>query len=123
MCFPGRKTHITRDMCLPGRKTHITRDMCLPGRGTHITRDMCFPGICVFQVGEYIRICFSQVGEHISLGICVSQVGKVFQKKRTCRAGLKQSLFLFLFYNFFNRPFFCYFSIIYRRQKSQSSRR
>ena len=56
MCFPGRRTHITRDicfpgggtkslgMCFPGGGTHITRDMCFPGGGTHITRDMCFPG-------------------------------------------------------------------------------
>ena len=39
-----------------------------PGRGTHITRDMCF------RVGEHISlgICVSQEGEHILLGICVS---------------------------------------------------
>ena len=52
-----------------------------PGRGTHITRDTCFRvgehislGIRVSQVGEHIslRICVSQVGEHISLGICVA---------------------------------------------------
>ena len=57
--FPRRGTHITRDICLPGSGTHITGHICFPGRGTHITRDMCF-----------------WVGEHISLGICVSQVGK-----------------------------------------------
>ena len=39
-----------------GRGTHIIKDMCFPGRGTQITRDMCF-----------------QVGEHISLRICVSK--------------------------------------------------
>ena len=39
-----------------GRETHIIRDICFPGRGTQITRDMCF-----------------QVGEHISLRICVSK--------------------------------------------------
>ena len=35
-------------------------------------------GICVSQVGEHISlgICVSLVGEHISLGICVSQVGE-----------------------------------------------
>ena len=52
-----------------------------PGRGTHITRDICFPGgehislgICVSQVGKHISlgIYVSQVREHISLGICVS---------------------------------------------------
>ena len=50
-----------RDMFFPGEETHITRDMCLPGEGTHITRDMCLPG-----------------GEHISLVICVSQVGNTY---------------------------------------------
>ena len=53
----------------------------IPGRGTHITTDMCFPGgehislgIYVSQVGELISLAIyvSQVGEHISLGICVS---------------------------------------------------
>ena len=48
----------------PGKGTHITRDMCFPGGGTHITRDMCFQG-----------------REHISLGICASQVDKVLYKK------------------------------------------
>ena len=42
MCFPGRGTHITKDMCFPGTGTHITRDSCFPGGGTHITRDMRF---------------------------------------------------------------------------------
>ena len=42
--FPGRETHITRDMFFPAAGMHITRDMCFPGRGTHITRDMCFQG-------------------------------------------------------------------------------
>ena len=34
-------------------------------------------------MGEHISlgICVSQVGEHISLGICVSLVGKVPHKK------------------------------------------
>ena len=59
--FPVRGTHIIRDICFPGRGTQITRDIYFPGRGTHITRDMCFP-----------------VGEHISLGICVSQVGNTY---------------------------------------------
>ena len=39
-----------------GRGTHIIKDMCFPGRETHFTKDMCF-----------------QVGEHISLRICVSK--------------------------------------------------
>ena len=43
----------------PGRGTHISRICVPPGGGTHITRDMCFPG-----------------GEHISLGICVSQLAE-----------------------------------------------
>ena len=63
-------------------------DMCFLGRGSHITRGMYFPvsqvgthisvGICVSKVGEHIsgKICVSQVGEHISRGICVSQVGE-----------------------------------------------
>ena len=58
MGFTTRGTLIIRDTCLPGWGTHATRDMCFPGRGIHVTRDMCFPG-----------------KEHISLGICVSQVG------------------------------------------------
>ena len=35
-------------------------------------------GICVSQVGEQISlgVCVSQVGEHISLSVCVSQVGE-----------------------------------------------
>ena len=61
----GRGAHITKDMCFPGRGTHITRDMCFSGEGTHITRDMCF------QVGEHLSlgICVCQGGEHISLGV------------------------------------------------------
>ena len=46
--------------------------MCFPGRGTHITRDMCFSG----RGHKSLGICVSQVEEHISLGICVSQVGE-----------------------------------------------
>ena len=35
-------------------------------------------GICVSHVGEHISlgICVSHIGEHISLGICVSDVGE-----------------------------------------------
>ena len=49
-------------MCFLGKGTHITREMCFTGRETHITREMV-----------------SQVGEHISLGICVpkKKVGKM----------------------------------------------
>ena len=47
--------------------------MCFPGGATYITRDTCFAG----------REGASQI--------------------RTCRSWLKQFLFLFLFYNFFNR--------------------
>ena len=76
-CFLGSGTHITRDMCFSGGGTHITREMCFPGGGTHISRDMCFPGR-----GTHItRVYVSQVGEHMSLVICVSQVDKVFAKK------------------------------------------
>ena len=66
--FPSWRTHIIRDLSFPGKETHITRDMCFPGRRTHISRDKCW---CV---GEHISlgICVSQVGEHLSLGICVS---------------------------------------------------
>ena len=41
--------------------------------GEHISQ-----GICVSQVGKHISlgICVSQVREHISLGICVSHVGQ-----------------------------------------------
>ena len=43
-------------------------------RATLITRDMCFP--C--SLGEHISlgICVSGVREHLLLGICVSSVGK-----------------------------------------------
>ena len=56
MCFPGRGTHITRDMCFPGRGTHITWDMFFRGRGTHITRDMFFLGRGTHITRE---MCFS----------------------------------------------------------------
>ena len=72
--FPGEETRITRDMCFPGRETHITRDICFPGRGTHITSDICFPGRKTHITRD---MCF-RVGEHISLGICVSQVGNTY---------------------------------------------
>ena len=72
--LPGGGRHITSETCFPGRGTHITRDMCFPGRGTHITRDTCFPG-----GGTHISgIRFSQVGEHISLGKHVSQMGNTY---------------------------------------------
>ena len=63
MCFPGRETHITRDICFTVRGTHITRDMCFPGRGTHITSDMCFLGR-----GTHIArdISFPGRGKHIT---------------------------------------------------------
>ena len=63
-----RTTHITINMCFTDRGTHKTRNMCFPGWGKNITSDICFPR------REYITlwICVSQVGEHISLGICVS---------------------------------------------------
>ena len=70
--FPGGGTHFTRDMCFPGGGTHITRDTCFPGGGTHITRDTCFPGRGI----HISRDKYSCAGEHISLGICVSQVGE-----------------------------------------------
>ena len=38
------------------------------GGGTHITRDMCFPGGEHISIGIYV----SQVGKHISLGKCAS---------------------------------------------------
>ena len=69
MCFPGRGTHINRDMCFAFKKK-IARDMCFPGRGTHLSRDMCFSGR-----GTHIARdsdVFPKVGEHLSLGICVS---------------------------------------------------
>ena len=63
ICFPGEGTHITRETCFPGGGTHITRETCFPGGGIHITRDTCFSG-----------------GEHISPGICVSQVGNTYHE-------------------------------------------
>ena len=71
--FPARRTHVTRDISFPGRGTDITRDMCFPGRGTHITRDMCFPVGEHILLGEHksVGIYVSHVGKHISLGICV----------------------------------------------------
>ena len=58
--FPG--THISSDMCSLTWETHIPSEMAFPFpiRGTHITRDICL-----------------WVGEHISLGIYVSQVGLI----------------------------------------------
>ena len=53
--------HVTREMGFMSWETHITRDTCFPGGGTHITRDMCFLG-----------------REHLSQGICVSQVGNTY---------------------------------------------
>ena len=44
--------------------------MCFPSRGTHNTRDMCFPR-----------------GEHITLGICVSQEGGTHNTRDMCFAG------------------------------------
>ena len=49
-------------MCFPGRRTHITRENVIPRLGKSLS----------------LRICVSQVGEHISLGICVSQVGNAY---------------------------------------------
>ena len=43
------------------------------GRGTHNTRDMCFPGEEHITLG----ICVFQVGEHITVVICVSYVGNI----------------------------------------------
>ena len=57
------------DTCFPGGGTDITRDTCFPGGGIYITRDMCFPGKEHISLG----MCVSQVGERISVGICVSQ--------------------------------------------------
>ena len=65
----------------------IIKAICFPGRRTHVTRKHISLRICVSQVGEntslrlYVSqveknisgICVFWVGEHISLGICVSQ--------------------------------------------------
>ena len=61
----------------PTWETRITRDRCFPG-GEHISL-----GICVSQVGKHISlgICVSRVREHLLLGICVAQVGKILYKK------------------------------------------
>ena len=58
-------------MCSATLKTHITKDMSFQGE-EHISLR-----ICVSQVGEHISlgICVSQVGEHTSQGICVSRGG------------------------------------------------
>ena len=61
--------------------------MCFPGRGTHNTREICFPGgehirvgICVSQVEEVksLGVCVFQVGEHITLGITISRFNEDF---------------------------------------------
>ena len=77
MCIlvPGRGTHNTKDMCFPCRGIHITRDMFFLGGGTPITRDIGFP--CR---GTHHLACVSHVGQHISLGICVSLVGNTYHK-------------------------------------------
>ena len=61
-------------MSFPSKGTHVTREMCFRCSATLITRDMCFP--C--SLGEHISlgICVSGVREHLLLGICVSSVGK-----------------------------------------------
>ena len=68
--FPRKGKTYHKGYGFPGGGTHITRDMCSQGR-EHISL-----GICVSQVGEHISlgISVSHVGEHISLGICVFQV-------------------------------------------------
>ena len=131
MCFRGKGTHNTRNMSFPGGATcfrgwvthtpplgirvykieerispgiwvsrigdHKSQgdvrfsgwqtnqgDMCLPNTRAHITRDTS-------QVGEHISlgICLSQVRKHISLGICVFQVGEhKSQEIRVSKAGI-----------------------------------
>ena len=61
-------------MCFPGRRTYITRDVCFPGGGIHFLRDMFFPGREHMSLG--IRV--SKVGERISVDICVTG-GKNFK--------------------------------------------
>ena len=46
--------------------TYLEGDVFSGGK-KHITRDMCFPGL---ETGA----CVSELGEHISLGIRVSQM-------------------------------------------------
>jgi len=91
--------------------------MCVPGWGAHITRGTCS------RVGEHILlgICVPQAGEHILLGICVCQVGKVFYKKKYAGHDKNNFFFSFYFTIFLWSIFFCFFPIIYRREKPQSS--
>ena len=66
--LPGKQISLVICVPLPW-ETHITRDMCFLGRG----RDMCFPGRGTCITWWYM---FPTYGAHISLGICVSWVGK-----------------------------------------------
>ena len=73
ICVLQGEEHISLEMGFTTRGTHITWDTCLPGGGTHITRDMCFSGrehislgICVFQVG----MCLPGGGTHITRDMC-----------------------------------------------------
>ena len=70
MCFQCGGTHITTDMCFSFME-HI-----LPMMGFSDVGEPISLGICVSQVEDHVSlgICVSQVGEHISLGICVSHV-------------------------------------------------
>ena len=81
MCIlvPGRGTHITKDMCFLCRGIHITRDMFFLGGGTPITRDMGFP--CR---GTHHLACISRVGQHISLGIYMSFLGREHISQGVC---------------------------------------
>ena len=45
-----------------------------PVRRTHITRDMCFRVEEHISIGIYV----SQVGEHVSLEICLFKVGNTY---------------------------------------------
>ena len=86
--FPGRGTHIHRDMCsprwgntyhqayvFPRWETNFTRDMCFPGKEMHISRNTCSPRYGNIYHYGYV---FPRVGEHISLRICVSHVGNTY---------------------------------------------
>ena len=74
---------IIKAICFPGRRTNVTRDTGVSCIGKHISLKICVSHVgentplrlYVSQVEKRIsRICVFWVGEHISLGICVSQV-------------------------------------------------
>ena len=76
ICVPGQGKHISLGICVFLTRKHTTSDTCFMGGGTYITRarDTCFLGRRTHITRD---MCFSR-REHISPGICVSQLNMCF---------------------------------------------